>query len=198
MFTTYPCRLVNGNGLFCSRTCKIEATIERTERPLTHERLIEALIYDPASGLFTWRVKPKHRPIQVGDRAGSVGSKGYRFVCLDNQDYAEHRLAYFYMMKDWPPDQIDHKDLNKANNKWDNIRPADGNQNQANRRLTILNTTGFKGVTGRQFAKSYKYIAQISHQGTNTHLGVFETAEAAHEAYCQEASRLHGEFFNKG
>jgi hypothetical protein len=143
-------------------------------------------------------VKPKHRPIKIGDRAGGVGHKGYRFIKIDNQEYAEHRLAVFYMTGEWPPDQTDHRDLDKANNKWENIRPADGTQNQANRRLTKLNTTGFKGVTGRQFAGSYKYIAQISYRGTNTHLGVFETPEEAHEAYCREAMRLHGEFFNKG
>lgn len=142
--------------------------------------------------------KPKYRPIKIGDRAGSVGHKGYRFIKIDNQEYSEHRLAFFYMTGEWPPNQIDHSDLNKAHNAWENIRPADGSQNQANRPISKRNTTGFKGVSGRKFAGGYRYIAQISHRGTNTHLGVFDTVEAAHVAYCKAAKRMHGKFGNAG
>jgi hypothetical protein len=165
---------------------------------ITHKRAKQVLHYDPITGHLTWKVKPKYRPTNVGDRAGAVGWKGYRFVKVDGVKYSEHRLIIFWMTGKWPPEQTDHHDEDKASNKWVNIRPADGSQNQANRSLTKRNTTGYKGVTGRQFAGAYKYIAQISHRGVNTHLGVFATAELAHAAYCEAAQRLHKEFFNAG
>ncbi len=161
---------------------------------LTHNRVREALSYDPTTGVLTWTIKPKYTKIKIGDRAGSVGHKGYRYVGLDGEEYREHILIWFYVMGEWPPSQIDHGDTIKTNNSWDNLRLADDVKNSANRRLSRRNTSGFKGVTKR----GDRYIAQIAHLGINRHLGIFETAETAHAAYCEEAKKIHGAFFNSG
>lgn len=161
---------------------------------LTHDRVREALSYDPLTGILTWRIKPKFTKIKVGDRAGSIGHKGYRYVGLDGEEYREHILIWFHVTGEWPPSQIDHADTEKANNRWVNLRLADCSQNHANRPITKSNSTGLKGVSKRKYACGMRYRAQISHRGTNTHLGLFKTPEEAHAAYCRAAREMHGEF----
>jgi HNH endonuclease len=155
------------------------------------------LSYDPVTGIFRWIASPNHRAgkINPGDEAGYIGStKPYRYITIDGAAYSAHRLAWLYMTGSFPPHQVDHKDLNKTNNAWDNLRRATGNQNQANKPKTKQNTSGLKGVN---FLRG-KWRAQITHNGKTMHIGVYDTLEDGHEAYCREAKRLHGEFWHKG
>ena len=165
---------------------------------ITHARVRQVFDYNPSTGYVIWKIKPKHRAgiIEVGDRAGYSHWKGYRWITLDNKGYAEHRLIWFWVTGKWPPNQIDHKDGNKANNKWDNLRLATNGQNQANTRLRKTNTTGYKGVTYNK--KQKVYIAQVCINGKVTYLGSFTTPEEAYAKRCQVTQELHGEFFNKG
>lgn len=160
-------------------------------------RLRAILRYDPETGIFSWLQSPKNTRIQIGDRAGYTGHRGYRWITADGRQYQEHRLAYFYMSGRWPK-QVDHRDGNRSNNSWDNLRRATDSQNQANKRLTSKNSSGYKGVTARKFVSGVRYIAQISHRKRCFHIGIFDTPEMAHAAYCTEARRLHGPFFNGG
>ena len=43
---------------------------------LTQERLKELLVYDPETGLFTWKVSPA-ASVKIGDTAGSLNSPRY-------------------------------------------------------------------------------------------------------------------------
>jgi len=40
-----------------------------------------------------------------------------------------------------------------------------------------------------------KWRAVVTADGIKTSLGYFETPEAAHDAYCEAARRLHGKFW---
>ena len=87
---------------------------------------------------------------------------------------------------------VDHVDLNGLNNRRENLRIATPQQNCFNRRKTRANTSGFKGVCWNK--RCGKWQAGIRINGKTTHLGLFETAEAAHDAYCQAADQHHGEY----
>ena len=71
-----------------------------------------------------------------------------------------------------------------------NLRLATSAQNSWNTRKHADNKAGFKGVSpeGRRF------VAAIMVKGVKHRLGSFDTADAAHRAYCAAAERLHGEF----
>lgn len=101
-------------------------------------------------------------------------------------------LMHRALMGNPPNHQIDHADENGLNNRRGNLRPATHSENGFNRGPTKSNSSGFKGVHWHKPGK--KWQAQIMVGGVSKHLGLFQTAEEAHMAYCRAADELHGEF----
>ncbi len=164
------------------------------QRPtLTHERLQEILNYDPETGVFTWRISPRYG-ISPGDRAGAISGKGYRHIQIGGAKYRCNRLAWFFMKGEWPTHQIDHKNRNRTDDCFDNLRDATGDQNQWNTSAKRNSKTGIKGVYWHP--KLLKFTADIRVNGRTKHLGVFETLAAAVDARNKAAANAHGEFFN--
>jgi hypothetical protein len=64
------------------------------------------------------------------------------------------------MTGEWPKTQIDHINLDKADNRWCNLREATQSQNFANTRILASNGSGFKGRTGfSTISNSTKFLA---------------------------------------
>jgi len=118
-------------------------------RPLiTHERLKELLHYDPGTGVFTNRINRGRgaSAVRAGDVAGSEHDDGrYIKIQIDGRGYQAGRLAWFYMLGVWPPEQTDHEDLDGTNNRFANLRSCSGSRNHANVARRKDNTSGFKG-----------------------------------------------------
>ncbi len=89
-------------------------------------------------------------------------------------------------------EMVDHIDMNGINCIRENLRLATNAQNGANRPAPKNNKSGYKGV--RWHKKAKKWIAQITANGKNRHLGTFDSAEDAYKAYCEAAAKYHGEF----
>lgn len=166
----------------------------RMLKSITAKRVREMIIYDPNTGRFTWKIS-RHGPrSKIGDEAGSVhrSTSGYRTLCLDGVVYHANRIAWLYMTGEWPSGVVDHKDLDRANNRWSNLRDADWSQSRINTPVGKNNTSGLKGVSKRKDRD--KWYASISFQGKQFCLGYFETAQEAHAAYMTRAQELYGEF----
>lgn len=176
---------------WCDLQCKKGATRRLHNAPLVLDRLKEVVDYDQVTGWFTWRISgdADWRRARNG-RAGSVSRKGYRWVLIDGKPFQAHRLAWFYMTGEWPNGQIDHRDLQRDNNAWDNLRLADNSKNQRNIRARRCSKTGLKGAS----PKGNRFVAQIQDGRGVRYLGMFNTAEEAHAAYAKAAAELHGEF----
>mgnify|MGYP000223524280 CR=1 FL=1 len=162
-------------------------------RQLTQTRLRELLHYDPKTGLFVWRTN--RRGMRTGVRAGYVKvfkNVSYLNIRVDGRHYRAGRLAFLYMTGEWPPDEIDHRDCDGLNNRWENLRAATRSQNRANSRLSSNSLTGYKGVTYHR--KSCRYRAWIQVGGKGHYLGRFDTPEEAHAAYVAAAKKYFGEF----
>lgn len=155
-------------------------------------RLKQLLSYEPQTGVFRWKVRPPHSHVQVGDRAGSVYSNGYRYIQIDGQPYRSGRLAWLYVTGVLPDDYIDHENLNKSDDRFDNLRPATNQLNQANRGLMMTNTSGHKGV--RWEASRGRWRAAITIDGKAKNLGRFFKLEEAKAAYEAAAVAAWGEF----
>lgn len=88
---------------------------------------------------------------------------------------------------------VDHISVGDTlDNRRSNLRIATNSENMCNSGIRPQNKSGYKGVFWS--GVSQKWTAQIRKNYTKYHLGLFETPEAAHAAYCAAAERLHGEF----
>lgn len=153
---------------------------------LTQARLKQALHYDPSTGAFTWVERGCGRKLNA--EAGSQ-TQGYLKICLDGTAYGAHRLAWLYMTGDLPSLHIDHRNGDRADNRWENLREATKQQNGQNRALSSHNTSGLAGVSWH--GKCQKWAAHIHHDRRKVHLGVFESADDAYRAHLAAKSRLH-------
>jgi hypothetical protein len=92
--------------------------------------------------------------------------------------------------------QVDHKDGNGLNNSKLNLRIVTHKQNNQYKSLTSANTSGFKGAFFCKYRSHLKtpWRSLIRYENKSIHLGCFETAEEAHEAYKLAAKKYYGEF----
>lgn len=155
---------------------------------LTAARLRELLDYDPLTGLFT-RKRGRGKGVPT---LGTLHHTGYRFLGVDGVTHLAHRLAVLHVTGALPDGDIDHRDLNKSNNRFANLRPCDDSSNQANIARKSDNTSGYKGVCWN--AKSGKWQAGIKRAGRSSHLGLFNCPVAAHLAYVVAADSHYGEY----
>jgi hypothetical protein len=157
--------------------------------PLTHNRLKKLIAYDKKTGEFIRLVSSGGEPAGPIKNLPST-SDGYIHIAVDGVTYAAHRLAFFYVEGRWPPHHLDHKNLIRTDNRWNNLRPATWSQN--NHHMILTNKTGFRGVTFMPTTK--KFRSKIRVDGVHFYLGVFDSPEEAHAAYCSAALRYFGEF----
>lgn len=85
---------------------------------------------------------------------------------------------------------VDHENGDTLDNRRGNIRLATATQNGRNKVVQRNNSSGFKGVS-RVGERWHAYVCVGRKQ---THLGIFDTREAAAVAYNVAAARLFGEF----
>ena len=165
----------------------------------TQAELRAAVDYNPETGIFTWRARPgltKGERIFnlnfAGKKAGSLQLNGYAVIRINQRLLYSHRLAWIWMTGRPPAHSIDHIDGDPANNRFCNLREVSPSQNSQNAKRRRDNTSGFKGVWFNRDAKCYQ--ARISFQRKIHHLGSFNCAREAHEAYARAAQKLHGEY----
>ena len=143
---------------------------------LTAEYLRSVLHYDPATGIFTWKVRTSTR-VKAGDIAGCPGGDGYLRITVCSRKHLAHRLAWLYIRGSWPTDQIDHINRIRTDNRIANLREVSHKQNHQNRSKSSTNTSGHPGICWHKRAS--KWVAQITHNYEPIHLGTFEKLEEA-------------------
>ncbi len=111
-------------------------------------------------------------------------------VTMSGSHYIAARVI-FKIVYGEEPHEVDHRDLNPANDRLDNLRAADHYDNMQNRKMYKGNACGFKGVTK---TPNGRYAACIMANYSKKYLGTFDTPEEAHAAYRSAALELHGEF----
>lgn len=165
---------------------------------LTQEYLHSILDYSPETGEFYWKWRPDveyawNRKFS-GKKAGWVKKEqGYWQISIHSKKYYSHRLAWLYMTGSWPANEIDHKDCDKGNNNFLNLREATFIENQRNKAGRKKTKSGLKGVIWCN--RKNKWLSRIrGDDKANIHLGSYDCPAAAHFAYIVAADKLHGEF----
>ena len=159
-------------------------------KPLFNQKdVVDLLNYNQQTGVFVWK-KPR-RGIKVGQPLGTDNGFGYlRITVLGKSVYA-HRLAWFYVYGEWP-DQIDHINGKKSDNRIKNLRNVNVQQNAQNKTSAQKNSESQTlGVSWHKRAK--KWQAHICVYKERKYLGLFENVADAHKAYLKEKEKINYE-----
>jgi hypothetical protein len=162
---------------------------------LSAERVREVLAYNPDTGDLIWR-KRLGPMCNLGGPAGCVKKDGYRKITIDGVICNASQLAWLHYHGTPAPGLLDHKNGIRSDNRMSNLRPATHSENSRNVGVRANNSSGLKGA--QKFYNRYnraKFRSTITVDKKRIFLGLFMTAEEAHEAYCRAAREMHGEFF---
>lgn len=156
------------------------------------ETIKELLCYDPESGTFTWRVSGRRGKPTAGVIAGCKEPRGYVQIRIMKRLYWAHRLAWAYVNGAWPVGEVDHLDGDKGNNRIANLRDGSKASNMQNLRVALRSNKS-SGLLGAHWsARLQRWKASITVDGRSKHLGVFDSASEAHQAYVS-AKRIYHE-----
>ena len=88
--------------------------------------------------------------------------------------------------------EVDHINNKPWDNRRSNLRVCTKDQNLSNRRVFKNSQTGYKGV---KKLSDGTFEAVVNYRES---VGVFSTAEDAHQAWATRAKELQGDYFNDG
>lgn len=167
------------------------------------ERLRQLLRYEPETGKLFWlpRAADEFQSARscasfharfAGKQAFTANSYGYRAGRVDNILYVAHRVIWAIIYGEWPAEDIDHINGDRADNRLANLRAASRSENLCNRGMSPRNTSGHKGVYFD--AQSGRWRAHIKKSGRFHFLGSFDLLDEALAARRSAETTLHGEF----
>lgn len=155
---------------------------------ITLRKLYNLLHYDPVTGAFTWRVRRGGKG--AGARAGSKKKQGWRAIGIDGQVYSESRLAWFYMKKRWPKNEVDHENRVRDDNHWPNLREATRKTQMGNYNLRKDNCSGVRGVGWN------KALGKWRVRLAGKVLGYFSDLSEAKITYDAAARKRYGKYYH--
>jgi hypothetical protein len=163
------------------------------------------LRYEPETGKLFWR----ERPPEMFNRSGSwsperrakawnstyagkeaftyLTDDGYRQGAIQGRTMRAHRVIWMMMTGARPPDDIDHIDGDRSNNRWGNLRSATRSQNMHNMKMVDRNKSGATGVV----RQGGRWVARLRVDGKHLYLGSFGDLEEA-RAVRSAAQAAHG------
>ncbi len=149
---------------------------------LTQKHLKEVLHYFPDTGLFIWKKSLMSR-IRIGSVAGSKAANGYIAIQVARKVYRAHRLAFLYMEGYLPEHDVDHKNGIKGDNRWCNLRHVTHSCNMQNQKISIINKSGYTGVSWHKGVNKWRAI--IQNKGKFVCLGCYDDKISAALARCE-------------
>jgi len=154
---------------------------------ISHKALFAILHYDPAAGIWTWKVD-RGNASKSGSRAGSINRDGYRVITINGREYRSARLAYFYMKGRWPRGyEIENINRIRHDDAWDNLRKATSGQNNSNQDRCRVRAgqvrTKANGLPMGVIKDGGRFRAQARQDGKRISLGTHDTPERAAKAY---------------
>ncbi len=123
--------------------------------------------YDPEFGSLRNRVSNQAARLKC--------AKGYIKIEVLGKSYYAHRVAFLIMEARWP-EQIDHINRIRDDNRWINLREANQVENARNHGLRVTNTSGVMGVG---HSERHGWVAEMTRNGTRKRVKSLPNFEAA-------------------
>ena len=160
----------------------------------TQALLLACLNYDPTTGFLTWKFRPEwtfqeqegRTPTHIANAWNSAWAEkpafaskaknGYLKGCINGEFFYTHRIIW-KLIHNVEPDDIDHDDGNRINNRLVNLFDRSREDNLKNRKISSNNTSGTLGVS--YSSRHSLWQAVIHHNKKPVHLGWFKNKEDA-------------------
>lgn len=175
--------------------------------PIPDQATLKSLLdYDPQSGKLFWKSRPEST--FATKKAGLTWNKrfagqeaftalrpdGYLGGSINAVNYLAHRII-FKLVHGYDPDQIDHENRDRADNRQHNLIDKNATGNSRNSKLYGNNTSGHAGVIWDKSRSCWR--ADITIGGRLQYLGRFKDINDAIAAR-QLAEQQHGFHPNHG
>lgn len=162
---------------------------------LTQEIVRDLLDYNPETGELSHRIRPRNwfssdrscntwNARYAGEKAlSSLNTNGYLHGPLLGRMYRAHRIIFLWMTGDWP-EEIDHVNHNRTDNRWINISNKNHVENSKNQSLSKGNTSGHIGISWNEYRQKWRARAKVNYR--DIFIGYFEdfkNAVAAREEF---------------
>lgn len=115
----------------------------------------------------------------------SVDGSGYPQRMIKTEKGWRPCKMYSYILPPVPGKFVDHKNLNRLDNRKKNLRYATYSESARNRGVNKNNTTGYKGVHFNASRNIFQAFITVDRR--HIYLGQFSIAHEAAEAYNQAA-----------
>ena len=155
---------------------------------VTHEILCEMFAYDKETGVLTRLTDIRYNAKKGMTITHVDKTTGYVSFNIKGRLYYAHRVAWFYVTKEWP-DKVDHINGVRNDNRWCNLRNGSHAQNHQN--IKAARSHNQSGFLGAHKAKDGRFTSEIILNGVRMYLGTFATPEEANAAYLCAKRKLH-------
>lgn len=150
------------------------------------------LAVDTAAGTATWIDASKFHRGLTGTPAGSARrsshtDKRYWYIKVDGVALKRAHVVFLFANGRWPEPQLDHINGESTDDRIANLREVTPTQNAWNHKRRAKTTDLPMGV---RMTASGRYEARIAKNKKKMQVGVFDTPEAASDAY-QQARKEH-------
>jgi hypothetical protein len=92
----------------------------------THQDVLDALKYNPATGVFKWKIRPSKNIAPGSQAGGNLKGNGYRYISFRGYELTEGRLAWFYVTGKWPERRIRYKNGKTNDSRFENMTLFNG------------------------------------------------------------------------
>ena len=166
---------------------------------ITKELLHQKFSYCPIDIARPLVHKNDSRWTKRGDPSGSISTTSYYQIWVQGKPMLLHRAVWLYKhpgcyYRSEVPPILDHINMNKQDNRYENLRPVSRNFNNFNAKKREGGSSNYRGVYWA--TRKEKWVAQIKVEGKNRHLGIFpgtpEGEVAAALAWDRAAFEVYG------
>jgi HNH endonuclease/AP2 domain len=154
------------------------------------EYIEEYLGWDFENGELWWKKRSNPR-VRIGVYINNQSKRGYKKVSIKGRYYMVHRVL-FYLYYGYLPEEVDHINRIRIDNRIVNLRAATSAENACNQKKKSNNTSGYKGVSW--YKRYNKWRAAVCKDNRHYTIGYFDDVVEAAKSYNKKALELHGEF----
>jgi len=147
------------------------------KKDLTQDQVQSLFNYNDKTGELFWK-EARYKDRQWLE-AGHWHNRGYRQVRVREKEYLVHRIIWLYVYGTHP-EEIDHINGDKADNRLENLRAGNKSLNQRNAKRRKDNKSGMSGVNWCN--REQRWIVRIQYNKRRIMIGQYTDLEKAKAA----------------